>query len=1717
MAQQLFIRFHDAQSGTASFAAKPGAINKVPVGANVHVELTDGLTGRGPKKVLVVRKGNDLLVRVDDDSTQGGEATDIILEGYYPQVGCQLLGLNEQGQYAEYVPLEPNTDHSFAILTDGDATHMGLNGAAVDITAAPGACAAPLLMAGIASAAVAGAWSPWLLGAIGLGATAAIAGGGGGGGDSRHVLALPATPLQAPAGYIDNVGAVQNANSTAPLTDDRTPGLHVGALPEGVTAAVLYVDGVIAPATYDVATGTLTPVTALPDGPHALGYGWRNDAGTTPSSPTISVAIDTTAPTAPVFVVTDPDGNGRPNISGTGEPGGTVTITDPSGGKHIAQIDPAGRFDFEIDMPTVPRGDWTGVVTDPVGNVGAPANVTLAILAPTVINSFSDDVGPIRGQIANGTITDDDRPALAGKAAPGTTVVVRDGISILGMADADSTGYWSFTPTEKLANGSHSWSATVTDPFGNAGLATTPITFQVDTQGPTTLTVIASALDDQGAVKGPLISGSQIATDDARPTFSGTAEANTTVVIKDGDNPIGVAAVSDTGAWTFTPELPLHNGVHHVTATAMDAIGNHGMPSAAFDFESATGGVPTATAITGVVDDVGLVANIAPNGLTNDARPTVSGTAQPDAVVTLVSETNTVLGTTTAGPNGQWSITPSQPLSDGMHTLTATTTTSDGDVISPTGPYQIVVDARAPDLAVVSLVDNVGPLTGPITQDKTTDDPTPVFSGAAEPGSTVTVRDGASFLGTVDVDPTGHWSFTPTEALVNGPHAFTATVTDPAGNDSQPTTPVNFFVDKSAVMVAINKVMDKVGDIAGPLEVNNRTDDPRPTVSGIATPGGLVTLYREGNVVLGSVVADKVTGEWSIQPTLSLTEGPHDLSSTVTTLAAGQSKPTDAFTIVVDVTPPAAPLIMSATDDVGPIKGALTSNMQSDDSTPTLFGTAEPGSKITVLDSGQAIGTTTTDDAGNWQFTPSPPLNQGSHGITAIATDVAGNPSQPSLPWTAVVDTSGMHLPDGTVDPLSLNTISVTGITTDTGVSNSDFNTSDTMLIFRGTSNAPDGSKVEVVLDGKHVGYASVTAGTWSFDHRMQALDSGEYSLRADLVDPSGNIAKSSGVQTLVIDPSGTTLPQPGNVTDPLTLRNIAVTGITNDTGVSASDFITTDTSLVFSGTSDALDGSNVAVWLDNATLGATMVGYTTVNGGVWSLDSSTTTLAPDTYSIYAQLIDLAGGVAKSSASQVLVIDASTPPTPKITSLIDDRGLITGSIADGSTTDDATPTFSGTADPGSIVTVLDQGVPIGTTVTNGSGVWSFTPPLASALTEGAHSLSATASGPSGQASSPTATIDFTVDLTPPAAKATVVAMGKDSGADSQNFSTNNIDAGRGVYGMLSAPLSAGETVQVTTDGGATWRTPVISGSHWTMVDRNLHYGSWVIQSRVVDSVGNVTVFSQSVALDETAPNAPSSVTLAGNQLSVALAGSVAAGATVNVAWGDHRIDQTLTASDITAGVVRVTIPTGYLAELPVSYGASLVDAAGNASTYASGPSGTVTTAVQHVDASSNAGYYAGTAFTNFVLDDTSYFSQSNSGIHGGTGYGILTLSGAGQVLDLAALTGFSDATKISRIEQVDLTGTGNNTLRLSVNDVLNLGNTAAHIADAYTQMLLKGNVGDTVVLSGLHDNGTDPGTWVVSTVNPTAVVNGVYYNVYVHSQISAEVLVMQQVGVSIVI
>ncbi|WP_239667010.1 Ig-like domain-containing protein, partial [Burkholderia multivorans] len=79
------------------------------------------------------------------------------------------------------------------------------------------------------------------------------------------------------------------------------------------------------------------------------------------------------------------------------------------------------------------------------------------------------------------------------------------------------------------------------------------------------------------------------------------------------------------------------------------------------------------------------------------------------------------------------------------------------------------------------------------------------------------------------------------------------------------------------------------------------------------------------------------------------------------------------------------------TDDVGSVTGALVSGGSTDDTTPTLSGTAEAGSTISVFDGTTLLGTTTADASGNWTFTPAAGLGEGTHAITVTATDASGN------------------------------------------------------------------------------------------------------------------------------------------------------------------------------------------------------------------------------------------------------------------------------------------------------------------------------------------------------------------------------------------------------------------------------------------------------------------------------------------------------------------------------------------------------------------------------------------------------------------------------------------------------------------------------------------------------------------------------------------------------
>src|SRR5690606_11296172 len=81
------------------------------------------------------------------------------------------------------------------------------------------------------------------------------------------------------------------------------------------------------------------------------------------------------------------------------------------------------------------------------------------------------------------------------------------------------------------------------------------------------------------------------------------------------------------------------------------------------------------------------------------------------------------------------------------------------------------------------------------------------------------------------------------------------------------------------------------------------------------------------------------------------------------------------------------------------------------DATPTIIGAAEEDSIVEVFRDGDLQGTTIADGSGEWTFTPTSAWSDGTHSITARATDAAGNTSAESLATTISIDTTAPSAP----------------------------------------------------------------------------------------------------------------------------------------------------------------------------------------------------------------------------------------------------------------------------------------------------------------------------------------------------------------------------------------------------------------------------------------------------------------------------------------------------------------------------------------------------------------------------------------------------------------------------------------------------------------------------------------------------------------------------------
>ncbi|TGC63515.1 hypothetical protein C9F00_24085, partial [Salmonella enterica subsp. enterica serovar Wilhelmsburg] len=484
---------------------------------------------------------------------------------------------------------------------------------------------------------------------------------------------------------------------------------------------------------------------------------------------------------------------------------------------------------------------------------------------------------------------------------------------------------------------------------------------------------------------------------------------------------------------------------------------------------AATATLPTIS-ITHGYDDAGTtVGNFFSGETVDDTTPTLYGQTVPNGYVRIYVD-NFAKGYVTADASGNWSFTL-KTLSSGSHTIKAELLNGWSKVATSEG-FIINVGVAAP--AITSVQDNAGVATGPLSQPDWTGDARPKMTGTAPAGHVVKIYDGATLLGSTVADSAGVWSFTPKADMGLGTHNLVAQAENAQGNGSAMSSPWAVTV---VAPPSITHGYDSEGRIVGTFTSGEPVDDTNPTLHGKAAPNGIVKVYVD-NVWQGDATTD-ASGNWSYRLS-GLSEGSHAVSVELMNGSTLVSKSKD-FVILVDATAPDAPTLNE-------LPAVTNTN-------PPLSGTGTAGETIIIRDKGQEIGTTIVGKDGSWLFTPTPPLGEGEHSLTAEAVDAAGIASQPSPPGVVVVDTIA---PDQPI----LNLVDITNDTTPT---------------LDGNGLQP-GERVIVYDNGIEIGETFVGAdGRWSFTPTEPMIE-GDHAITIVVVDQAGNSSIPSEPEIVIID-----------------------------------------------------------------------------------------------------------------------------------------------------------------------------------------------------------------------------------------------------------------------------------------------------------------------------------------------------------------------------------------------------------------------------------------------------------------------------------------------------------------------------------------------------------------------------------------------------------------------
>ncbi|MCK6941310.1 Ig-like domain-containing protein [Enterobacter roggenkampii] len=1130
-------------------------------------------------------------------------------------------------------------------------------------------------------------------------------------------------------------------------------------------------------------------------------------------------SVDATAPTVTIDtvagdnVINASEAAAGVAISGTttAEAGQTVTVT--LGGKsYTAQVQQGGVWSVNVpgsDLTALADNGYTVQVSvsDAAGNPGsAGKTITLDTTPPTVsfnvvagddvINSVEHGQAQIVSGSATGANVGDKLIITLGSHQYTTTV--------------DASGNWSVgvpaSVISALTDGTVTLSATITDSAGNSSTQTHDV---VVNTASVALTVNTVSGDD---VINAAEAGSSLVINGSSAQFASGTQVTVTL-----NGKTYTATIQSDGTWTTTVPAAdvgaLADGARYqVSVSAQDSAGNSASATHGISVDTTA---PVVSIGTLSVDDM-LNAAEAQQPLT--VHGSSSAEAGQTVTVTLGGKTYTAL----VGSDGTWTLdVPAADLatlSQGALTVTASVNDKAGNSGQTT--HTLTVDTVAPTVTISTVADddivnNAEQLAGQTIRGTTT----------AEQGQTVTVSfNGHSYQATVGAD--GSWSvFVPGRdflGLSDGEYTITASVSDRAGNPGSATHDVTLNGDVPTITINTFAQDDIVNaaEHGTPLVVSGTTDAPA---------GQTVTLTLNGKTYAATVQKD---GTWSYTVSsadvAALADGGSYVINAQVSNTIGNSA-SDNHTVTVDLT---APSMGISIDSLQNDTGLSATDFITNDSQVVVNGslTAQLGNneKAQISLDGGVTWIDLTVTGTTWRYADGRTLTDGTYQYQVRVIDNAGN----------VGATDSQDVVIDLTKPAA-TTITVDSITQDTGLSGSDFITSDNQISLKGTLGAALGSgdHAQISLDGGVTWIdVSVSGLSWTYVDGRTLAD-GDYNYLLRVIDDAGNISATAS-QVVTID-----------TVAPDASKTIAIDSISDDTGLSSSDFITRDTSLTLHGSLGATlaDGEYAQISLDGGVTWQNVI----VTGNSWYYVDSRT-LGNQTYDYYVRVVDAAGNVGASAHQQVTV--DTIAPDAAITVSVDNITVDTGFDNNDFLTSSTSYTLHGTLGAelgaGEYVQVSMDGGTTWVYATVSGTQWSYSDTRT--LTDGSHNYQVRVVDQAGNVGATTSQA-VTVDTQAPQYGVTIDSISDDTGQSGSDFIT--MDTTLTINGSLGSALASDERVQISLDGGNTWLDTTVTNQRWSYTDtRDLPDGDYTYQVRIIDQAGNVgSTASQVVTVDTTPP------------------------------------------------------------------------------------------------------------------------------------------------------------------------------------------------------------------------------------------------------------------------